>query len=115
MMNLTGFDWELQVSMPSTATFSPAVNPGDTIRAAELRRVKALATLLLAGCLGVFIAAKSLLHAHPVFGFIAALAEAATIGGLADWYAVVERGSRALRASSVARGHVSHRNIGPQD
>src|ERR1700676_127756 len=89
MMNLTGFDWELQVSMPSTATFSPAVNPGDTIRAAELRRVKALATLLLAGCLGVFIAAKSLLHAHPVFGFIAAFAEAATIGGLADWYAVV--------------------------
>jgi uncharacterized membrane-anchored protein YjiN (DUF445 family) len=26
---------------------------------------------------------------HPVFGFVAAFAEAATIGGLADWYAVV--------------------------
>ncbi len=26
---------------------------------------------------------------HPAFGFIAAFAEAATIGGLADWYAVV--------------------------
>src|SRR5216683_2063027 len=63
--------------------------PGDAIRAAELRRVKALATLVLASCLGVFIAAKALLPLHPVFGFIAAFAEAATIGGLADWYAVV--------------------------
>src|SRR5438045_474943 len=26
---------------------------------------------------------------HPGFGFLAAFAEAATIGGLADWYAVV--------------------------
>jgi uncharacterized membrane-anchored protein YjiN (DUF445 family) len=26
---------------------------------------------------------------HPAFGFVAAFAEAATIGGLADWYAVV--------------------------
>jgi uncharacterized membrane-anchored protein YjiN (DUF445 family) len=66
-----------------------ASNPGDAIRAAELRRVKALATLVLASCLGVFIAAKALLPLHPAFGFIAAFAEAATIGGLADWYAVV--------------------------
>ncbi|HTG05301.1 MAG TPA: DUF445 domain-containing protein [Bradyrhizobium sp.] len=63
--------------------------PGDAARAAELRRVKALATLVLAGTLVVFITAKSLLHVHPVFGFVAAFAEAATIGGLADWYAVV--------------------------
>jgi uncharacterized membrane-anchored protein YjiN (DUF445 family) len=61
----------------------------DTARAAELRRVKALATLVLAATLTLFIAAKSLLHIHPAFGFIAAFAEAATIGGLADWYAVV--------------------------
>jgi uncharacterized membrane-anchored protein YjiN (DUF445 family) len=44
---------------------------------------------VLASCLGVFIAAKALLYVHPAFGFIAAFAEAATIGGLADWYAVV--------------------------
>jgi uncharacterized membrane-anchored protein YjiN (DUF445 family) len=30
-----------------------------------------------------------LLPVHPAFGFVAAFAEAATIGGLADWYAVV--------------------------
>src|SRR5258707_3090608 len=63
--------------------------PGDAARAAELRRVKALATLVLASTLAVFITAKALLHLHPAFGFVAAFAEAATIGGLADWYAVV--------------------------
>ncbi|MDB5517585.1 MAG: hypothetical protein JWQ17_4343 [Tardiphaga sp.] len=75
--------------MTATVPSSFAANPGDALRAAELRRVKALATLVLASCLGVFIAAKALLHVHPAFGFIAAFAEAATIGGLADWYAVV--------------------------
>src|ERR1700680_917391 len=63
--------------------------PGDAARAAELRRVKALATLVLASTLAVFITAKTLLPMHPAFGFVAAFAEAATIGGLADWYAVV--------------------------
>src|SRR5207244_5589916 len=55
----------------------------------ELRRVKALATLVLGGTLTLFVTAKALLPLHPIFGFIAAFAEAATIGGLADWYAVV--------------------------
>jgi uncharacterized membrane-anchored protein YjiN (DUF445 family) len=63
--------------------------PGDAARAAELRRVKVLATLVLAGTLALFVVAKWLLPMHPVFGFVAAFAEAATIGGLADWYAVV--------------------------
>jgi uncharacterized membrane-anchored protein YjiN (DUF445 family) len=63
--------------------------PGDAQRAAELRRVKWLATAVLAATLLLFIAAKALLPVHPAFGFVAAFAEAATIGGLADWYAVV--------------------------
>ncbi|MBR0721488.1 DUF445 domain-containing protein [Bradyrhizobium manausense] len=70
--------------------------PGDAERAAELRRVKALATLVLASTLALFVAAKWLLPVHPVFGFIAAFAEAATIGGLADWYAVVALFKRPL-------------------
>src|ERR1700738_3328261 len=74
--------------MTSTGTFS-FDSPGDAARAAELRRVKALATLVLAGTLALFVTAKALLHVHPAFGFVAAFAEAATIGGLADWYAVV--------------------------
>jgi uncharacterized membrane-anchored protein YjiN (DUF445 family) len=74
------------MTVPATFSFDA---PGDAARAAELRRVKALATLVLAGTLALFVAAKALLPLHPMFGFVAAFAEAATIGGLADWYAVV--------------------------
>jgi uncharacterized membrane-anchored protein YjiN (DUF445 family) len=70
--------------------------PGDAARAAELRRVKLLATLVLAATFVIFLAARALLPVHPAFGFIAAFAEAATIGGLADWYAVVALFKRPL-------------------
>ncbi|MET4272807.1 MULTISPECIES: DUF445 domain-containing protein [unclassified Bradyrhizobium] len=78
---------------PATFSFD---TPGDAERAAELRRVKALATLVLGSTLVLFVVAKWLLPVHPVFGFIAAFAEAATIGGLADWYAVVALFKRPL-------------------
>ncbi|WP_027571225.1 DUF445 domain-containing protein [Bradyrhizobium sp. WSM1743] len=81
------------MNAPATFSFD---TPGDAERAAELRRVKALATLVLASTLLLFIVAKWLLPVHPVFGFIAAFAEAATIGGLADWYAVVALFKRPL-------------------
>ena len=74
------------MTVPATFSFDA---PGDAARAAELRRVKMLATLVLAGTLALFVIAKALLHLHPAFGFVAAFAEAATVGGLADWYAVV--------------------------
>lgn len=69
--------------------FVLVADAGDIARAAELRRIKALATLVLAGCVVVLIIAKVMERVHPGFGFVAAFAEAATIGGLADWYAVV--------------------------
>ncbi|HEY4987253.1 MAG TPA: DUF445 domain-containing protein [Bradyrhizobium sp.] len=74
--------------MTAPATFSFDTT-ADTARAAELKRVKLFATLVLVATLALFAAAKALLNVHPAFGFIAAFAEAATIGGLADWYAVV--------------------------
>jgi uncharacterized membrane-anchored protein YjiN (DUF445 family) len=54
-----------------------------------LRRTKFVAVAALALCVLVFALAKSFEHNHPWLGFVAAFAEAATIGGLADWYAVV--------------------------
>ena len=81
------------MTVPATFSFEP---PGDAARAAELRRVKALAMLVLAGTLLLFVTARLLSHAHPAFGFVAAFAEAATIGGLADWYAVVALFKRPL-------------------
>ena len=61
------------MTLPATFSFS---SPGDAARAAELRRVKALATLVLAGTLALFVTAKILLPLHPAFGFVAAFAEA---------------------------------------
>src|SRR6266436_8752343 len=81
------------MTLPATFSFD---TPGDAQRAAELKRVKAQATLVLAGTLTLFAVAKILLHVHPIFGFVAAFAEAATIGGLADWYAVVALFKRPL-------------------
>ncbi len=77
----------------STSSFD---TPGDAARAAELRRVKLLATMVLAATFAIFIGAKWMLPVHPAFGFVAAFAEAATIGGLADWYAVVALFKRPL-------------------
>ncbi|MER9128492.1 DUF445 domain-containing protein [Mesorhizobium sp. M0184] len=54
-----------------------------------LRRTKFVAAAALAFCVLVFAVAKSLESRHAWLGFVAAFAEAATIGGLADWYAVV--------------------------
>lgn len=66
-----------------------AFGGSDAVRAAELRRVKFLATGVLVGCLVLMVIGKLLTPYHAAFGFLAAFAEAATIGGLADWYAVV--------------------------
>ncbi|NOJ38661.1 DUF445 domain-containing protein [Bradyrhizobium australiense] len=81
------------MTLPATFVID---TPGDAIRAAELRRVKWLATSVLVVTFAIFLAARALLPLHPVFGFIAAFAEAATIGGLADWYAVVALFKRPL-------------------
>src|SRR5438309_4531430 len=81
------------MSLPGTFVLD---TPGDAVRAAELRRVKLLATLVLAATFAIFLGARALLPMHPAFGFVAAFAEAATIGGLADWYAVVALFKRPL-------------------
>jgi len=54
-----------------------------------LARQKAWATGLVVLCVLVVIAAKSLEGRLPGLAYVAAFAEAAIIGALADWYAVV--------------------------
>lgn len=61
----------------------------DALRLRELRRTRAAATGLLVVCLLVLAGARYAERYHPGFAFLAAFAEAAAIGGLADWYAVV--------------------------
>ena len=73
----------------SGRNYRPALPGIDIARAAELRRVKALANAVLGGSLVILLVARAMAERHPAFGFVAAFAEAAAIGGLADWYAVV--------------------------
>lgn len=80
--------------MRSTETSSGFRNDGEKLRA--LKRTKFIATAALCLCVAVFLLAKSLEARWPVLGFVAAFAEAATIGGLADWYAVVALFKRPL-------------------
>ena len=66
------------------------------VKLAALRRTKFVAAAALALCVVVFAVSKSLERSYPWLAFIAAFAEAATIGGLADWYAVVALFKRPL-------------------
>ncbi|MBA2635857.1 MAG: DUF445 domain-containing protein [Sphingomonas sp.] len=50
--------------------------------------MKAAATGLLLVMAGIFLAARAFQPAYPWLGFVKAFAEAAMVGGLADWFAV---------------------------
>ena len=53
-----------------------------------VRQMRILATGLLVAMAGLFFLARALTPVHPVWGYIRAFAEAAMVGGLADWFAV---------------------------
>jgi len=61
----------------------------DAERARSLRTVKLAATLLLVATAALFVVARHYEPLHWAWGYVAAFAAAATVGGLADWYAVV--------------------------
>ncbi len=50
--------------------------------------IRVVATGLLVVMATIFVAAKYFQDAHPAVGFVRAFAEAAMVGGLADWFAV---------------------------
>ncbi len=68
---------------------SQTPDPRDRERARDLRRIKAAATLLLVCAAVLFGVARHYEPVHWAWGYVAAFAAAATVGGLADWYAVV--------------------------
>jgi uncharacterized membrane-anchored protein YjiN (DUF445 family) len=65
--------------MPSRATDLPP--PG-------LVRMRLLATVLLVAMAATFLVSRAMAAQHPAWGFVRAFAEAAMVGGLADWFAV---------------------------
>ena len=68
------------LSQPALARFNPA-QPGAA-------GMKAAATGLLLVMAGVFIVTRQFEAAYPWLGYVKAFAEAAMVGGLADWFAV---------------------------
>ena len=61
----------------------------EVLQRARLRTMQlvALGLLLIAALL--FALARSQRHAHPAWGYLEAFSEAAMIGAIADWFAVV--------------------------
>ena len=54
----------------------------------RVRRMRWTATGLLVAMAAVFILSGRYLDLHPAWGYVHAFAEAAMVGGLADWFAV---------------------------
>lgn len=61
---------------------------GEPLTVDRARRMRWSATGLLAAMAVVFFTTHGLLGTHPAWGYVNAFAEAAMVGGLADWFAV---------------------------
>lgn len=74
----------------TNATASPPLDR-DAERRQRLRRMQRLAVALLLAMTALFVFAQTMLrHEHAAaWGYVAAFAEAAMIGAMADWFAVV--------------------------
>jgi uncharacterized membrane-anchored protein YjiN (DUF445 family) len=57
-------------------------------RQGGVRGMRVIATGMLVAMAGIFLAADAFDEAWPALGFVKAFAEAAMVGGLADWFAV---------------------------
>src|SRR3569623_3031022 len=65
-----------------------AFQPGSAATPPALTRMRIVATALLLAMAALYLAARGLDSRHPAWGFVRAFAEAAKVGGLADWFAV---------------------------
>ena len=68
------------------------------------RRMRLVATGMLLAMAAIFIAARATVHLHPAIGFVQAFAEAAMVGGLADWFAVTALFRHPLGLASPSAG-----------
>ena len=61
---------------------------GITMPPDRARNMRLTATLMLVAMAGMFLLSRQFLDLHPAWGYANAFAEAAMVGGLADWFAV---------------------------
>lgn len=83
----------------------------DQERARDLRRIKFAATALLVGTATLFLVARHFEPRHWAWGYMAAFAAAATVGGLADWYAVVALFRRPLGLPIPHTAIIQHNHL----
>ena len=75
--------------MAAEVTDSKRLSASPEARAAQFRRMKRIATGLLAFMFALFVAATMLEPRWPPLAYVRAFAEAAMVGAIADWFAVV--------------------------
>ena len=96
--------------MEPTATLSAAPvsrleRESLAVRQRRLAAARRRATALLAAVTGLFIAVTAA-GVHGTFlGYVQAGAEAAMVGGVADWFAVTALFRRPVRSRGRSRGH----------
>ena len=66
----------------------PGSPSGVDVRTRPSRDMRLVATGMLLAMAALFLIARATAHVHPAIGFVQAFAEAAMVGGLADWFAV---------------------------
>ncbi|MCA2986580.1 MAG: DUF445 domain-containing protein, partial [Gemmatimonas sp.] len=64
------------------------ITPDDEVRRVRLAQMKRAATTMLVVVAAVFVAARVYEAQYPWLGYLRAFAEAAMVGGIADWFAV---------------------------
>ena len=74
---------------PILASMTPHSSPGIRIGAAGLARMKWIAFGLLVAAGALYLTASLLQARHPAWSYVAAFSEAAMVGAIADWFAVV--------------------------
>lgn len=64
------------------------ITPDDELKRVRLVQMKRVATLMLVGVALLFVVTRWFESQYPWLGFVRAFAEAAMVGGIADWFAV---------------------------
>ena len=59
------------------------------LQAQRLARMKGIALALLCGAGALYVLAVAMEQRHPAWAYVAAFSEAAMVGAIADWFAVV--------------------------
>ena len=67
----------------------------------KLRKVRTIATLLLVAAAVVFVVASLNVARYPWLAYVKAFAEAAMVGALADWFAVVAIGGAVVLVAAA--------------